>query len=193
MWSKPHDAVGDEVRLLAVVRHVDRRRPLIAQERPHVDSEAVAQVPVQRAKGLIEEEEARAGGQGSCQGDALCLADKPYQAFRLQARTPEWQHAFLSKPLAEREEFARSLRALSESQKHEGMSFADADPAMSLFWLHHTQADEIIHGHTHKPATHPLGAGKRQVLSDWSLDHAPHRAQVYRLHRDGPAQRLNLI
>ena len=74
MWSKPHDAVGDEVRLLAVVRHVDRRRPLIAQERPHVDSEAVAQVPVQRAKGLIEEEEARAGGQGSCQGDALCLA-----------------------------------------------------------------------------------------------------------------------
>ncbi len=126
-------------------------------------------------------------------GDALCLDDKPYQAFRLQARNPEWQRAFLSKPLAEREEFARSLRALSESQKHEGMSFADADPVMSLFWLHHTQADEIIHGHTHKPATHPLGSGQRQVLSDWSLDHAPHRAQVYRLHRDGPAQRLNLI
>jgi UDP-2,3-diacylglucosamine hydrolase len=126
-------------------------------------------------------------------GDALCLDDKPYQAFRLQARNPEWQHAFLSKPLAEREEFARSLRALSESQKHEGMSFADADPDMSLFWLKQSQADELIHGHTHKPATHALGLGQRHVLSDWSLDHAPIRAQVYRLHRDGPAERLNLV
>ena len=126
-------------------------------------------------------------------GDALCLDDKPYQAFRLQARNPEWQHAFLSKPLAEREEFARSLRALSESQKHEGMSFADADPEMSLFWLKQSQAHELIHGHTHQPATHALGSGQRHVLSDWSLDHAPIRAQVYRLHRDGPAERLNLI
>ena len=126
-------------------------------------------------------------------GDALCLGDKPYQAFRLQARNPEWQHAFLSKPLAEREAFARSLRALSESQKHEGMSFADADPEMSLFWLQQAQAHELIHGHTHQPATHALGSGQRHVLSDWSLDHAPIRAQVYRLHRDGPAERLNLI
>ncbi len=126
-------------------------------------------------------------------GDALCLDDKPYQAFRLQARNPDWQHAFLSKPLAEREEFARSLRALSESQKHEGMSFADADPDMSLFWLKESQADELIHGHTHKPATHVLGPGQRHVLSDWSLDHAPMRAQVYRLHREGPAERLNLV
>ena len=126
-------------------------------------------------------------------GDALCLGDKPYQAFRLQARNPEWQHAFLSKPLAEREAFARSLRALSESQKHEGMSFADADPEMSLFWLQQAQAHELIHGHTHQPATHALGSGQRHVLSDWSLDHAPIRAQVYRLHRDEPAERLNLL
>ena len=126
-------------------------------------------------------------------GDALCLDDKPYQAFRLQARNPEWQHAFLSKPLAEREEFARSLRALSESQKHEGMSFADADPEMSLFWLKQSQAHEIIHGHTHQPATHALGSGQRHVLSDWSLDHPPIKAQVYRLHRNGHAERLNLI
>lgn len=126
-------------------------------------------------------------------GDALCLGDKPYQAFRLQARNPEWQHAFLSKPLAEREAFARSLRALSESQKHEGMSFADADPEMSLFWLQQSQAHELIHGHTHQAATHALGSGQRHVLSDWSLDHAPIRAQVYRLHRIGPAERLNLL
>jgi UDP-2,3-diacylglucosamine hydrolase len=124
-------------------------------------------------------------------GDALCLDDKPYQAFRLQARSPEWQEAFLAKPLAEREAFARSLRALSESQKHEGMSFADADPEMSLFWLAQAKADRLIHGHTHRPADHALGTAQRHVLSDWSLDHSPLRAQVFRLHSDSGSERLD--
>jgi UDP-2,3-diacylglucosamine hydrolase len=126
-------------------------------------------------------------------GDALCLDDKPYQAFRLQARSAEWQQAFLAKPLAERQEFARSLRALSESQKHEGMSFADADPAMSQFWLAHAQADRLVHGHTHRPADHPLGAAQRHVLSDWSLDQAPFRTQVMRLQRDGEMSRIDWL
>jgi UDP-2,3-diacylglucosamine hydrolase len=126
-------------------------------------------------------------------GDALCLDDKPYQAFRLQARSPQWQQAFLAKPLAERQEFARSLRALSESQKHEGMSFADADLKMSLFWLAQAQADRLIHGHTHRPADHPLGSAQRHVLSDWSLEHTPLRAQVFRLQRDGGSQRIDWL
>lgn len=124
-------------------------------------------------------------------GDALCLDDEPYQAFRLQARSPEWQQAFLDKPLAEREAFARSLRALSESQKYEGMSFADADTEMSLFWLAQAQADRLIHGHTHRPADHALGTAQRHVLSDWSFDHGPVRAQVFRLHRDSGPERLD--
>jgi UDP-2,3-diacylglucosamine hydrolase len=126
-------------------------------------------------------------------GDALCLDDKPYQAFRLQSRNPEWQQAFLAKPLAERQAFARSLRALSESQKHEGMSFADADPQMSLFWLEQAKADRLVHGHTHRPADHPLGTAQRHVLSDWSLDHTPSRAQVMRLQRDGGLSRIDWL
>jgi UDP-2,3-diacylglucosamine hydrolase len=126
-------------------------------------------------------------------GDALCLNDKPYQAFRLQARSPQWQQDFLAKPLAERQEFARSLRALSESQKHEGMSFADADLEMSLFWLAQAQADCLVHGHTHRPADHALGQAQRHVLSDWSLDHPPVRAQVFRLQRDGGSQRIDWL
>jgi UDP-2,3-diacylglucosamine hydrolase len=123
-------------------------------------------------------------------GDALCLDDKPYQAFRLQARSAEWQQAFLAKPLAERQEFARNLRALSESQKQEGMGFADADPEMSLLWLRQTKADRLVHGHTHRPAEHTLGLATRQVLSDWSLDHPPARAQVLRMHADGLWERI---
>lgn len=125
-------------------------------------------------------------------GDALCLDDKPYQAFRLQARSPQWQQTFLAKPLAERQAFARSLRALSESQKTPEMSFADADTLMSQSWLQAAQADRLVHGHTHRPADHPLGSATRHVLSDWSLDHAPLRAQVMRLPRQGALQRLDL-
>ena len=49
-----------------------------------------------------------------------------------------------------------------------------------------------IDGHTHRPADHLLGEGlKRQVLSDWSLDHAPMRAQILRLHADGSSERID--
>ncbi|MFO1253233.1 MAG: UDP-2,3-diacylglucosamine diphosphatase [Inhella sp.] len=33
-------------------------------------------------------------------GDAECLEDRPYQAFRAQVRQPAWQQGFLAQPLA---------------------------------------------------------------------------------------------
>src|SRR5205823_8020090 len=35
-------------------------------------------------------------------GDALCLSDVAYQAFRAQVRNPVWQREFLAKPMNER-------------------------------------------------------------------------------------------
>ena len=44
----------------------------------------------------------------------------------------------------------------------------------------------MIHGHTHKPADHDLGAGlQRVVLSDWDVQARPPRAEV--LRRGGKA------
>lgn len=125
-------------------------------------------------------------------GDALCLDDRPYQAFRQQVRSADWQTEFLAKPLHERQALARAMRAQSESQKHSGAVYADADSDMALNWLNAAGADRLVHGHTHQPADHPLGSGQRHVLSDWSLDHAPHRAQVFRLQRGGDHTRLDL-
>ena len=40
----------------------------------------------------------------------------------------------------------------------------------------------MVHGHTHKPADHDLGAGLRRiVLTDWDAAAAPPRMQVLRL------------
>lgn len=123
-------------------------------------------------------------------GDALCLDDMAYQAFRKQVRSPDWQRNFLAKPLSERLALARAMRTQSESEKTSATVYADADPTMALDWLNTAGADRLVHGHTHQPANHPLGSGIRHVLSDWSMDHTPQRAEVLRLVRPGGVLRI---
>jgi len=126
-------------------------------------------------------------------GDALCLDDTDYQSFRQQVRSAAWQHDFLAQPLEQRLRLAREMRAQSESQKSSNTLYADADPVMALHWIQVAGAHRLVHGHTHRAADHPLGAAGRHVLSDWSLDHPPHRAQVMRLDKSGGLRRLNLM
>lgn len=126
-------------------------------------------------------------------GDALCLDDTEYLQFRGQVQQPAWQETFLARPLAEREAIARSLRAQSEARKHSGASYADVDNAAARQWLQTAGAHTLIHGHTHRPATHDLGQGlQRVVLSDWDADATPPRTEVLRLSASG-LQRLPLL
>lgn len=126
-------------------------------------------------------------------GDALCLDDTDYLQFRTQVRSPGWQQAFLAKPLGERRAMAQGLRAQSEARKISGATYADVDSVEALRWLQAAGADELIHGHTHKPADHDLGDGRcRRVLSDWDGAATPARAQVLRLSREHPADRAQI-
>ena len=119
-------------------------------------------------------------------GDALCLADTEYLAFREQVRTPEWQRDFLAKPLAQRQAIGRDLRAQSEARKRSGAEYADVDAAAANAWLEAADAQVLIHGHTHKPADHGLAAGRsRTVLSDWDSNAKPARQEVLRLAAAG--------
>jgi len=125
-------------------------------------------------------------------GDALCLDDTEYLEFRRQVQQQAWRDAFLAKPLAEREAIARSLRTQSEARKHSGATYADVDNAAARQWLQAAGAHTLIHGHTHRPATHDLGQGlQRVVLSDWDAAATPPRAEVLRLNASG-LQRLPL-
>jgi len=126
-------------------------------------------------------------------GDALCLGDAAYQRFRALSRTPQWQTDFLARPLTERLAMAQAMRAQSEAHNQSMQSFADADPEMTRDWLHASQSLHMVHGHTHRPADHPvagLEGATRQVLSDWHVTPAQRRAQVLRLHADGRSERL---
>jgi UDP-2,3-diacylglucosamine hydrolase len=123
-------------------------------------------------------------------GDALCLSDVDYQRFRAQVRSPEWQRSFLALPLAERRAAARRMRDASEAaqRSHEG-PYADVDPTAAAAWLHAAGADQMVHGHTHRPGSDTLAPGlHRHVLSDWDLVARPPRAEVLRLTAEGFAR-----
>ncbi|MDP1656851.1 MAG: UDP-2,3-diacylglucosamine diphosphatase [Hylemonella sp.] len=127
-------------------------------------------------------------------GDALCLDDTDYLQFRAQVRSPEWQQAFLAKPLSERRAIARGLRTESEARKRSGAVYADVDATAAAGWLHAAQARELIHGHTHKPADHAFGDGlRRRVLSDWDAAATPPRAEVLRLQLDAGAVQVQRL
>ncbi len=107
-------------------------------------------------------------------GDTLCTDDTDYLAFRAQVRTPAWAAAFLAKPLAERRAIAAALRAQSETAKREKRTqqLMDVNAAATDDFIRAKGYATLIHGHTHRPATHAhLVDGiavERWVLADWN-------------------------
>lgn len=105
-------------------------------------------------------------------GDSLCTLDEAYMAFRKMARNPQWQQQFLSQSIEERIAFAQKAR--DESQSSNSMkdeSIMDVTPAEVDIELKRLEAKRMIHGHTHRPATHNWQHNgtefERIVLGDW--------------------------
>jgi len=125
-------------------------------------------------------------------GDALCIEDREYQAFRRKVRSEAWRSAFLERPLAERTALAAGMRSASEARKRDMPDpalWADVDTRSAVGWMLSAGTPEMVHGHTHRPGSQVLAPGfKRHVLSDWDLESNPPRAEVMRLTRDGLAR-----
>jgi UDP-2,3-diacylglucosamine hydrolase len=109
-------------------------------------------------------------------GDTLCSDDTAYQDFRRLVRSPQWQQAFLARPLAERKAQIDELRRHSEEQKQQKpMAIMDVnrDTVIDAFQRHGVHT--MIHGHTHRMASHHYDiAGQqcvRHVLGDWQNTH----------------------
>ncbi|MEJ2685689.1 MAG: UDP-2,3-diacylglucosamine diphosphatase [Gammaproteobacteria bacterium] len=105
-------------------------------------------------------------------GDTLCTDDLEYQQFRRLVRDPAWQRQFLAKPLEERRQMAAGLRETSRQRTaHKAVDIMDVNHEAVLSALREHHVRRLIHGHTHRPATHELtvdGApATRIVLGDW--------------------------
>jgi UDP-2,3-diacylglucosamine hydrolase len=110
-------------------------------------------------------------------GDALCTDDAEYQAFRRLSRDPENQARFLSLPMSAREQQAAELREHSRAAKQlkpDEIMDVNQDAVAAAMREHHVHI--LIHGHTHRPATHEFDLdgqpAQRIVLGDWyEADH----------------------
>ena len=118
-------------------------------------------------------------------GDSLCTDDIAYQQFRTLVRNPAWQHEFLSKTPQERLQVA--LQARDASAEHKGkqdMEIMDVNQGEVTDRFEHHGVLRMIHGHTHRPATHDFEINdntvQRIVLGDWYT-----QGSVLRVHPDG--------
>lgn len=118
-------------------------------------------------------------------GDSLCTGDKDYIAFRQQVRSTQWQQHILAQPLATRKMLAAQLREKSQfmnSLKADEIMDVTNDEVIRL--LSHHNTTRMIHGHTHRPARHPLTIGdkpcERIVLGDWH-----HQAWAIKANKNG--------
>ena len=89
-------------------------------------------------------------------------------AFRALAHNPDWQAEMLAKPLLERRELAKHLRAMSkEAASNKAEDIMDVNQAAVTHSIQEHDVARLIHGHTHRPDTHTLEGAERIVLGDW--------------------------
>lgn len=109
-------------------------------------------------------------------GDQFCIDDTGYQRWRRFSRNRFAQWLFRHLPVAWRRDIAGDLRRGSDSAKQaKPVTIMDVNAAAIEHALRRHGVLQLIHGHTHRPATHALNldgrAATRIVLADWRPQH----------------------
>jgi UDP-2,3-diacylglucosamine hydrolase len=105
-------------------------------------------------------------------GDELCTGDMDYQRFRARMRDPATQRRLLRLPAFVRRAIARHLRKRSQDATAlKPDAILDVDERAVAEAFRRFEVARMIHGHTHRPATHRIAvdgrACERIVLPDW--------------------------
>jgi UDP-2,3-diacylglucosamine hydrolase len=105
-------------------------------------------------------------------GDTLCTDDIAYQRFRAQVHDPRQQESFLARSIAERNAIVRGVRGQSDAAKAgKSEEIMDVSPRTVEEMLRRHGYPTLVHGHTHRPATHVIEVDghrcERWVLPDW--------------------------
>ncbi len=105
-------------------------------------------------------------------GDGLCVDDGAYQRLRALVRDPDVRRGFAELPLASRRRLATEARAGSrEHLAVAGEYITDVNQAAVESLMRAAGVRTMIHGHTHRPATHRFDVDgdeyTRIVLGAW--------------------------
>lgn len=105
-------------------------------------------------------------------GDTLCTDDQGYLRFRAKVQQRWLQTLFLALPLFVRQRIALKMRAGSrQANSSKSREIMDVNQQAVVAAMSRHQVQWLIHGHTHRPAVHPLliqgQAAERLVLGAW--------------------------
>lgn len=108
-------------------------------------------------------------------GDTLCTDDVEYQKFRMMVRNPLWQAEMLAKSPQERLALAKKFREISKTETAQKTNdIMDVNQRAVEQTMLENEVQQLIHGHTHRPAVHNFTLNgkpaKRIVLADWYHD-----------------------
>ena len=105
-------------------------------------------------------------------GDLLCTGDHAYQELRTTVRDPAFRRRVMKLPIDARQLLASAARAGSKAHvRTTAATIMDvaAEAVNAAFEASGTRT--MIHGHTHRPASHELTVNgeraQRHVLADW--------------------------
>ncbi len=122
-------------------------------------------------------------------GDALCTDDKAYQRLRATVRDAGWQRRFMALSVASRRALAGAAR--DGSRAHTAAveyTITDVNAESVTAALRTAGTATLLHGHTHRPAIHPISVDGRPctriVLGDWH-----NQGSILRWDRTGPELR----
>jgi UDP-2,3-diacylglucosamine hydrolase len=107
-------------------------------------------------------------------GDSLCTRDEGYMRLRRWLRNPLSLFILHNLSLAKRQQLAHKLRSSSKQEtRMKASDIVDVTPDEVVRIMQRYKVHTLIHGHTHRPATHSLQSdgqpASRIVLGDWDL------------------------
>lgn len=105
-------------------------------------------------------------------GDIFCTSDHEYQRMRRLLRNPLSLFILRHLPLSTRNKLAGNLRAQSKQRtRMKAADITDVTESTVIDYMQRYGVTTLIHGHTHRPATHQIatknGELTRIVLGDW--------------------------
>lgn len=108
-------------------------------------------------------------------GDSLCIDDTDYMRMRRWLRNPLSLFILRNLPLKTRHRIGRKLRNESQQRtRYKAADITDVNQGEVLRVMTEFGVKTLIHGHTHRPAVHPLEvsgkSAQRIVLGDWDKD-----------------------
>lgn len=108
-------------------------------------------------------------------GDSLCLDDIGYMRMRRWLRNAMSLFILRNLPLKTRHKIGRKLRNESQERtRYKAADITDVNEDEVVRVMRSQRATTLIHGHTHRPAVHPLELdgkpAQRIVLGDWDRD-----------------------